>query len=61
MTYLDRVEVRLLRFLEVAYRVVQIFLVDARILGNALFDLADLRVGRETLIGRAETERHGEY
>ncbi len=60
MTYLDRVEMRFLRFLEVAYRVVQVFLVDVCVVGYALFDLADLRVGRQALIGR-EAERHGCY
>lgn len=60
MTYLDRVEVRFLGFFEVAYRMVQVFLVDVCVAGYALFDLADLRVGRQTLIGR-EAERHGDY
>lgn len=62
VAHLDRFLVCLLSLLHVSCSVVEIFLVDACILGVVLFQLADLRVRATAAAARAEAgemERHG--
>ena len=57
--HLDRLHVSLLRIFEVAYRMVQVLLVDSRVLCDALLELADLRVGGGVFGWKAE--RHVDF